>query len=195
MTARPAIADQLRSALGEFDRLDQAVYTTIAATPTPTLDQSLRRISNAANYSRLWMVTAAGLALFGGRPGRRAAIQGMAAIGVSSAVANLIGKQLLVRARPDRLSAAVIQERHVRMPTSTSFPSGHAASAFAFATAAGSELPLLSPPLQALATAVAYSRVHTGVHYPGDVIVGAAIGSAAGSLVGSLARRIAGRRG
>ena len=52
------------------------------------------------------------------------------------------------------------------MPRSTSFPSGHSASAFAFATAVGDELPLAWLPLHALAAAVTYSRVHTGVHYP-----------------------------
>jgi undecaprenyl-diphosphatase len=70
------------------------------------------------------------------------------------------------------------------MPRSRSFPSGHAASAFAFATAAGHELPLAGLPLRGLAAVVAYSRVHTGVHYPGDVVVGSLIGSTvAGTLV------------
>ena len=55
------------------------------------------------------------------------------------------------------------------MPTSTSFPSGHAASAFAFAYAVGRRIPALAVPIRLLAAGVAYSRVHTGVHYPGDV--------------------------
>ena len=63
------------------------------------------------------------------------------------------------------------------MPTSHSFPSGHAASAFAFASAVGRVLPAEGIPLHALATAVAYSRVHTGVHFPGDVVLGAVIGT------------------
>ena len=56
------------------------------------------------------------------------------------------------------------------MPHSLSFPSGHSASAFAFATTVGHMVPV-SPPAYALRAAalVAYSRVHTGVHYPGDV--------------------------
>ena len=53
------------------------------------------------------------------------------------------------------------------MPASTSFPSGHAASGFAFASAIGREQPWLGLALRFLAAAVAYSRVHTGVHYPG----------------------------
>jgi undecaprenyl-diphosphatase len=69
------------------------------------------------------------------------------------------------------------------MPRSLSFPSGHAASAFAFATAVGSVIPPLSVPLHLAAVAVAYSRVHSGVHYPGDTIAGALIGTTAAHVV------------
>src|SRR5215213_6765098 len=51
-------------------------------------------------------------------------------------------------------------------------PSGHSAAAFAFATGVGHELPPAAIPLHGLAALVAYSQVHTGVHYPGDVIAG-----------------------
>ena len=57
-------------------------YRVIAATPTPELDQPLRRLSNAANRSALWMAIAVGLGLFGGRRGRRAAAAGLASIGL-----------------------------------------------------------------------------------------------------------------
>ena len=67
--------------------------------------------------------------------------------------------------------------RQVRMPGSRSFPSGHSASAFAFATGVGRTMPLAAAPLRALAAAVAYSRVHTGVHYPGDVAIGSLLGT------------------
>ena len=72
-------------------------------------------------------------------------------------------------------------------PSSRSFPSGHSASGFAFATAAGAELPWLAPPLRLLAAAVAYSRVHTGVHYPGDAVAGSLIGTGVGQAVTGLA--------
>jgi undecaprenyl-diphosphatase len=65
-------------------------------------------------------------------------------------------------------------------PASTSFPSGHAASGFAFAAAIGRDQPRLGLALRFLAAAVAYSRAHTGVHYPGDAVVGALIGESTG---------------
>lgn len=80
------------------------------------------------------------------------------------------------------------------MPGSTSFPSGHSASAFAFATAAGHEYPLASLPLHIMAGTVAYSRIHTGVHYPGDVAAGSLIGAVAGGIVAAAAERRRPRR-
>ncbi|MET0522993.1 MAG: phosphatase PAP2 family protein, partial [Jiangellaceae bacterium] len=77
------------------------------------------------------------------------------------------------------------------MPSSTSFPSGHSASAAAFAVAVGDVLPALRLPLGAAASVVAFSRVYTGVHYPGDVLVGATVGTLLGRLTSIVARRIA----
>lgn len=154
----------------------------------------MRRLSTAANYSRIWLGIAAVLATAGGQPGRRAAVSGVLAIGATSALVNLGVKSLWDRERPDRSSTRVPIGRHVRMPASTSFPSGHSASGFAFATAVGHELPFLTVPLRSLAAAVAYSRVHTGVHYPADAIVGSIIGARTGHLVGGLTDRIAARR-
>ena len=76
------------------------------------------------------------------------------------------------------------------MPASTSFPSGHSASGFAFASAVAGTLPIAAVPLRGLAAAVAYSRVHTGVHYPGDVVVGSLIGVTIGEATALVARGI-----
>lgn len=178
------IRSHAASVLRDLSRIDHAVYEAVASTESPALDEPLRRLSNAANRSAIWIAVAAALALFGGRRGRRAAAAGVAAVGVSSALVNLGVKSLASRRRPDRERARVADERHVVMPSSTSFPSGHSASGFAFATAVGRDVPWLAFPLRALAAAVAYSRVHTGVHYPGDAIVGSLIGGATGSVVG-----------
>jgi undecaprenyl-diphosphatase len=180
-------------ALGELDQIDQAVYRAIAATPSPSLDLVLSRLSSAADHSKLWFAVAAALALKPGRP-RRAAVLGVASIGLASATANLVGKALLRRARPDRAGVNVPTGRKVRMPGSMSFPSGHSASAFAFATAVGDELPLAWLPLHAVAAAITYSRVHTGVHYPGDVLAGSLMGTGAAVAVRYTGRALTRRR-
>ena len=137
----------------------------------------MSRLSNAANYSRLSLASAAALVLAGGPTGRRAATFGLASVGLTAAVVNIAVKPLSGRLRPDRAAEHVSPERHVRMPTSASFPSGHTAAAFAFATGVGHLMPRAAVPLHALAALVGYSRVHTGVHYPGDVVVGSLIGT------------------
>ena len=81
------------------------------------------------------------------------------------------------------LPPAPFARRYVAMPESTSFPSGHSASAFAFAYAIGRHYPGLVLPVRLLAGAVAYSRVHTGVHYPGDVALGSVIGVGTAAVV------------
>ncbi len=171
--------------LRDLSNVDHAVYRAVAATPTPSLDEPLRRLSNAANRSLIWMVAAGVLAGVGGRRGRRAALAGITSVAVSSALVNVALKNLYARERPDRATAGVIRSRHTRMPESSSFPSGHSASGFAFATAVGRQIPSLSFPLRVLAAAVAYSRVHSGVHYPGDAIVGSLAGGAVGLVVGT----------
>jgi membrane-associated phospholipid phosphatase len=172
--------------LRELGAVDKAIYSAVAATPTPSLDEPLRRLSNAANNSGLWLATAAGLSVVGGSAGRRAAVRGVVAIGVTSALVNLAVKSVWARQRPDRARVGVPLRRKVRMPVSTSFPSGHAASGFAFAAAIGHDQPWLGLALRFVSATVAYSRVHTGVHYPGDVVVGSLIGEGVGQAVAGL---------
>ena len=183
----PATADGtfVRRVLRELSAIDHAMYRAVASTPSPTLDDPLRRLSNAANRSLIWVAVAVVLAGVGGPKGRRAAIAGLASVVVSSAAVNLGLKHLYARERPDRATTGVADARHTAMPESSSFPSGHSASGFAFATAVGHHIPSLSFPLRMLAAAVAYSRVHSGVHYPGDTIVGSLAGGAIGLVVGT----------
>ena len=183
----PAVAT-LRRAGHELGVLDRAVYAAVHATPSPTLDRAVAEISQAADHSRGGLAVEAGLSILGGRP-RRAAAVGLVSLGVTSALVNVVVKPLFRRARPVR--DPTVRTRVVPMPRSASYPSGHAASAFAFSTAVGGEIPELDSLLRLLATAVAYSRVHTGVHFPGDVIAGAVIGAS----VGSVSRHLAQGRG
>jgi len=176
------------TALRELGAVDRAVYRAVADTPSPVLDGPVRRLSTAANYSRLWLCLAAVIAVLGGRRGRRAAVEGVLAIGATSAAVNLGIKPIARRRRPDRSSP--YDARFVSMPESTSFPSGHAASAFAFGYAVGRHLPGLAVPIRLLAGGVAYSRVHTGVHYPGDVAIGSVVGAGTAAMVAAASDRI-----
>lgn len=175
-------------ALRELGAVDRAVYRAVADTPTPVLDGPVRQLSTAANHSRLWLGLAAVIAALGGRRGRRAAVEGVVAIGVTSAAVNLGLKPIARRRRPTRSSP--YDDRFVAMPGSTSFPSGHAASAFAFGYAVGRHVPGLAVPIRLLAGGVAYSRVHTGVHYPGDVVIGSVVGAGTAAMVAGAFDRI-----
>ncbi len=174
--------------LEEAKALDRGAYAAVAASETPSLDIVMRRLSRAADQSKLWFGTAAAIALLGGSGGRQAARNGLVSLGLASGLTNLLVKPLSARRRPERQEGEGLTPRQVKMPRSSSFPSGHAASAFAFATGAARTAPTLSAPLRAMATLVAYSRVHTGVHYPADVLAGAFIGVSAAELSAHLLR-------
>jgi undecaprenyl-diphosphatase len=175
-----------------FEAYDHGLFEAVARLSVPFLDAPLRRVSDFADFSKPWFLTAGALAVFGGPRGRRAAVTGLSAIGATSLLVNQPLKRLTSdRARPDRATLGVPVERWVRMPSSKSFPSGHSASAAAFAVSVGHLLPGLRIPLRAAASVVAFSRVYTGVHYPSDVLVGITIGA----LVGHFAARLARGRG
>jgi len=174
--------------LAEAERVDHALYGAVARADTPRLDVAMRRLSHAANYSRLSLAGAALLSLAGVR-GRRAAVSGLVASTTTAGVVNALVKPLGRRERPDRVRARVPLVRHVPMPASRSFPSGHTAAAVAFAAGVGRALPPARFPLYALAAAVGYSRVHTGVHYPGDVLAGAGLGLVVAEVTNELLTR------
>jgi len=190
MAATPPLANsQPRHPwLAEAERIDQAVYAAVAGTDTPRLDRAMRRLSRTADYSRLSITAGALLALGGGTRGRSAALSGLASVAVTATIVNVVVKPLGQRRRPDRAAQQVPAARHVRMPASRSFPSGHTAAGVAFATGVARVSPTAGAPLHAIAALVAYSRVHTGVHYPGDVLAGALLGAMIGDLTaGALA--------
>jgi membrane-associated phospholipid phosphatase len=187
---RPGVRSPWTTWGDELNKLDLAVYAAIAVTPTPGMDVALRRLSRAASYSRLWLGCSAVLAACGGKRGRRAAENGLTSIALTSAVVNLVLKPIGNRRRPDRQMYDIPVARQVTMPRSTSWPSGHAASAFAFASGVGAAWPQFGIPLGVVASRVAYSRVHTGVHYPSDTIAGTVCGvSLAPVAVAALERR------
>ena len=148
------------------------------------VDSGLVLLGRAADGSKLWLGLAAGLAVSGGRFRRRAALRGLFAAGLASAVANGPVKVAVERRRPvgGWPSRALRGVRGTSKPDSSSFSSGHSAAGFAFAAGAGQEVPALAGPLVAMAALVGYSRVHSGAHHPSGVAAGAAIGAGAALL-------------
>ena len=132
-------------------------------------------LGRAADHGMLWLAVAVALGSRRNKWTRRAALRGLAGMAIASPATNLLAKRLVGRTRPALgLSSAGRRTR------TSSFPSGHAASAAAFATGVALEVPALAGPVGALAAAVGASRVISRVHYPSDVLAGFALGTAAG---------------
>jgi diacylglycerol kinase family enzyme/membrane-associated phospholipid phosphatase len=166
----------IRSAL---NKLDRRAFEAVATAHLPGLESVLPRLSHAADNSLLWFGTATALGLTRRPHLRRAALRGSIGIALASPVANLAGKQAFRRKRPivDLVPQA---RRRWAIPTSHAFPSGHSAAATAFAAGVAMEAPLtVALPVAGAAAAVAFSRVYTGAHYPGDVLAGIGIGALA----------------
>lgn len=175
----------MTSALARLDALDLRLYRRAARWHAPALDRVLPRLTCSADHGLLWAGIGAGLALSGGGR-RRAAVRGVASLAVASATANLpanLPAKLAARRDRPQLQSVPLPRQLLRQPTSTSFPSGHSAAAAVFAVGVAMEQPWLAPPVGLLAAGVAYGRVHTGVHYPGDVLAGVALGVASALLV------------
>ncbi|WP_330257137.1 phosphatase PAP2 family protein [Nocardia sp. NBC_00565] len=158
--------------VGHFDR---AVSGAVARIPVSGADRGMLRLTRAADRGALWSVIAV---LLAARPGatRRAALRGAVSVAGASVAVNVVLKGLIARRRP-AAELLPLDRRLIRAPTSSSFPSGHSAGAAAFVTAVALESPRTALVVAPLAATVAYSRVHTGVHWTSDIVVGAAVGA------------------
>jgi len=170
-----------------LEAADRRVFDAVATWHTPILDRIMPALSIAATFSRLWAAIALAFAAFGGPKGRKVALEGMVTIGVTSFLANVVFKGLVRRQRP---TGPVPEERRLAQPSSSSFPSGHTASAAAFSGIIDRAYPGLWLPINGLAASVGFSRVYTGVHYPGDVLVGWVLGKAVAFVAWRVFRRL-----
>ncbi|MFI2614724.1 bifunctional phosphatase PAP2/diacylglycerol kinase family protein [Streptomyces sp. NPDC018584] len=166
--------------------LDCRAFEAVASRHWPGADRFLPRLSRSANHGVLWFAAAGAIAATGSPRARRAAVRGVASLALASATINTLGKRSVRRARPVLDSVPLIRQLK-RQPITTSFPSGHSASAAAFATGVALESRGWGAGVAPVAGAVALSRVYTGVHFPSDVLAGAALGAGAAFAVRGLA--------
>jgi membrane-associated phospholipid phosphatase len=142
----------------------------------PPVEQAMKALGKASEWGVLWAVL--GTAAAAADPPRRrrwavAALIGPAAIGV-----NYAPKLFIQRERPKLRDLPPLS----RAPSRLSFPSAHAASSLAAATAMARIEPRARAPLYALAAAICVGRPYLGMHYPSDVLAGMALGLAVGAL-------------
>jgi diacylglycerol kinase family enzyme/membrane-associated phospholipid phosphatase len=166
----------LRQITAGLGALDAGVFEAVANSPSELLDITMPPLTRAADHSKLWFAIAAALMASGKSSAQRGAVRGVASLTVTSLVTNQVAKRLRRRPRPSFFLVPDTR-RTRRTPTSNSLPSGHSASAAAFAVGVGLENSVLGLVLALLAGLVGLSRIATGAHYPGDVFIGFGIGA------------------
>jgi undecaprenyl-diphosphatase len=173
--------------------VDTSIVVWVATHRVAALNDLFVALGNVDRLGLLWMAVALaiGLRRGSGIAGTvvLALVVGLASFAADSAAFGV--KDLFQRARPFE---AHPQIHPLYVVHSSSFPAGHAATAFAGATVLAFVVPRLAWLLYLVAAAIGFSRVYVGVHYPSDVLAGAAIGVAVG-LVFGFALRAARNRG
>ncbi|SFO48207.1 undecaprenyl-diphosphatase [Chitinophaga sp. YR627] len=155
---------------------DDHTLEYLAARRTPGQTKTWLLISNTNDYVNV--AIPAGLLVAGiidHNPDMRQNALYVASSTATTFLLNTLIKKLVKRPRP------FISNTHltaVYQPTSTSFPSGHTSSAFSSATALARAYPkwYVIAPAFLWSSAVGYSRMYLGVHYPSDVTAGAMLG-------------------
>lgn len=142
----------------------------------PPVERAAQLLAKSGENGALWFVLGL-LAAAADRPRRgrwlRAAAVGPVAIGLNFGVKLAVKRPRPVLEDLPPLGGA---------PSSLSFPSAHATASFAAATAMGRIEPRAKLPLLTVATLMALTRPYLGMHYPSDVLAGAALGRLLGHL-------------
>jgi undecaprenyl-diphosphatase len=142
----------------------------------PIADRVCYGASALAEHGMIWVILGALRGLRGERHWRAAVRVGIG-VGVESLVVNGGVKSIFRRSRPVVTAPRPLP---LRIPITSSFPSGHASSAFFSATLLSDRDPALAPLYYGMAVVVAASRIYVKIHHASDVIGGVAIGTALG---------------
>lgn len=161
--------------------VDAALFSAVNGAHAPWLDHVMLALTWLGYFPTIWLV--AGVALLSAPRLRAAALRLCLAVALSHWLASGVIKPLVGRPRPFVAGVAAARTLEAVPPASASFPSGHAATAAAGAIAGARLVTGAGPLLWALATAIAYSRVYVGVHFPSDVLAGALLGVCSAWLV------------
>jgi membrane-associated phospholipid phosphatase len=144
------------------------------------VDRFFYALSSACDHGLLWLLLGATRAARSGDPA--IALRLGALLGAESLLTNGVVKLAFRRVRPqDHFTHEEELPYGMRRPITSSFPSGHAATAF-MAAGVLSKGTRLAPAYYTLAALVAYSRVHVRMHHPVDIVGGAALGIALGAV-------------
>jgi membrane-associated phospholipid phosphatase len=168
---------------------DEAVEQRLEPLRNPALDRIFYGLSSAADHGLIWGVIGAGRAVRRRDP--FVIVRLAVTMSVESALTNGLIKSLFRRVRPpEHFERADPLPYGMRRPITSSFPSGHAATAFMTATllADGTDA---GPAYFTLASLIAFSRVYVRMHHTSDVLGGAMLGLA----LGRVARRVVKLRG
>lgn len=167
--------------------LDRDLFLWVVGHRWEPVDWFFIAVTAAGQAGLVWIALAALLAFAARRPVVWTTVVTAATVWIADLIA--VGlKHATDRDRP----YLVLEEAAplLRWDVSTSFPSGHAATSAAGAVILAYLLGRWGLPLGALAAAVCYSRVYIGVHYPVDVLVGAALGAAVALVAVEAVRRL-----
>lgn len=167
---------------GRVARFDSAADTALdSLRGHPGADRLFYLASELGDFGLIWLILGAVRGLRGDRDWH-AALRVAAGLGIESVLINVVVKSLFRRSRPPW---DVTRPHPLRRPRTSSFPSGHATSAFSGA-ALLSEGDDLWPLYYAIAAVVATSRVYVRIHHASDVAGGVLIGV----VLGHIGRRL-----
>jgi membrane-associated phospholipid phosphatase len=155
--------------------VDLSVYRAFRSLARePRRVEAVRRFSALGEHGRIWLALGGGGMLLD----RRRAARWRSAtttVGITYLMSTSI-KVAIGRQRP----AVEDLPKLMATPTGLSFPSSHSSSSFAAAQAYSLLVP--AGALYAVAVPMALSRLFLGVHYPSDILAGAALGTVCGRI-------------